>query len=258
MKNTYGRCALYYAALYGLTPIIIQLLEYGANVNSEDTDGSTPLHKASFNGYYQPVSVLLDAGADINNKSYNNWTALHFSAMQCHYKVSLLLCDRGIDIANNIDEYSPNSNDNDSNTDCRPIIRLEVENRHKRDAFNSFITYHIEYKPYISRIYSICYPTTMTVKNRTTLPVIGWTMAEKVRNKYYFEEILFHVHMHVGNVYSKRTRKIQVSVTSVTSVTSSQPDKYSSITELASSNNDISNVMTCLADRLVMYLKPPN
>jgi len=250
MKNTYGRCALYYAALYGLTPIIIQLLEYGANVNSEDTDGSTPLHKASFNGYYQPVSILLDAGADINNKSYNNWTALHFSAMQCHNKVSLLLCDRGIDIANNIDEYSPNSNDNDSSIDCRPIIRLEVENRHKRDAFNSFITYHIEYKPYINRIYSICYPTTMTVNNRTTLPIVGWVMAEKVRNKYYFEEILFHVHMHVGNVYTKRVRKDQVSVNS------SQPDKYSSITELASSNNDISNVMTCLADRLVMYLKP--
>lgn len=57
---------LHYAARNGNPEIIKLLLDSGAHVNAEDSEGWTALHHASYHGHRGCVELLLDRGADIN------------------------------------------------------------------------------------------------------------------------------------------------------------------------------------------------
>jgi hypothetical protein len=120
------------------------------------------------------------------------------------------------------------------------MIIDEIQHRLRRAAFDSFISHHIEYPPFIDIIYLTCYPSGDL---RVASPAIGWYRAEAVRQKYYFDEIFFHVHMHVANVLSKKAHG--------TLARYNQFQDY-----LAKKNDDTSTLMTVLSDRLKEYLKP--
>ena len=109
-------------------------------------------------------------------------------------------------------------------------------NKKYRVAFDSFVAHHIEYPPYKNRIYSICYPDGNI---QIAKPQIGWPRATFVCDKYYFDEIFFHLHLYAGKITTKSTS-----------------DRYSSIITLARNSDATSTLMTVLVDRLKLYLKP--
>ena len=96
--------------------------------------------------------------------------------------------------------------------------------------------HHIEYPPYINSIYSRCYPTGDLI---VTAPTIGWHEAQRIRNKYYFDEVFYYLHMHVAKI-----------------CTQASSNTASSITQLATDSDATSKLMTVLVDRLKLFLKP--
>jgi len=116
-----------------------------------------------------------------------------------------LLLQRGTDTDDDTDKYAPEeelediSGSTTSPTDCRPITVTETDSRRKRPIFDSLINHHTEYQPYISTIYTRCFPTGSV---QVAKPPVGWTIAEAVRDKYYFDEIL------TATTYSARLLRI--------------------------------------------------
>lgn len=143
----------------------------------------------------------------------------------------------------------------------RPIILLE---RRKIVAFIASIDHYIKYPPYNDTCMSICYPNvSATTKHdlrrgigKVFAPTIGFTRAEKVRNKYYYDEVFFNLHFYIGKVYTDKKLAMTNSVDSNESPVESNDRPFSKITELSSENNDTSTLMTILTDRLKGYLDP--
>jgi hypothetical protein len=179
------------------------------------------------------MELLLARGADINNRNNDNRTALHSAAFNAREACVSLLLNKGAAIDDdNIKSYKPYAN----NTDCRPLIVAEIEHRRMRAAFDTFNHHHIEYLPYLDSIYTCCYPTGDLI---IVAPAIGWHEAQCISNKYYFDEVFYYLHMHVAKV-----------------CTQSSSNTTSSITQLATTSDATSTLMTVLVDRLTMYLKP--
>jgi hypothetical protein len=229
------------------------ILDRGFDIHDKDYNGDTILHFASLGEQINIIEMLLERGFDINSKTNVGGTALHYAAFFGHMNAVELLLQRGIDIDDDIDRYAPFEEDEDENgininpTDCRPIILNEIDNRRKRPIFDSFINHHIEYQPYINIIYTRCFPTGNV---QVAKPPVGWTIAEAVRDKYYFDEIFFYLHMHVSNLYSITTNNIKSRVTRSSMKCSNSTD------QLANNSNKTSTLMIVLTDRLKMYLKP--
>ncbi|ACO61077.1 predicted protein, partial [Micromonas commoda] len=57
---------LHVAAQKGRTPVVIDLMKAGADVNVPSSDGATPLLWAASNGHEACVALLIQAGADVN------------------------------------------------------------------------------------------------------------------------------------------------------------------------------------------------
>ena len=173
--------------------------------------------------------------------------------------IVIVLLDRGIDIEDNINQYAlddeRDSEDEDGNTieftDCRPLIFAEVEHRRKRALFDSLINHHIEYQPYINSIYTLCYPTG---NRQLAKHLVGWIRAEAIRDKYYFDEILFYVHMHIANIVMRSVKKCNDTDTDTDTDTAINISVCND--HFASSSNKTFTLMKVLADRLTEYLKP--
>jgi hypothetical protein len=224
------------------------ILDRGFDIHDKNNDGGTILHYASVRDHINIIEMLLERGVDINSKTNDGITALHIAARYGRMNAVELLLQRGIDIDDDIDRYAPTEHIININpTDCRPIIVTEIDNRRKRPIFDSFINHHIEYQPYINIIYTRCFPTGNV---QVAKPPVGWTIAEAVRDKYYFDEIFFYLHMHVSNLYSITTNNIKSRVTRSSMKCSNSTD------QLANNSNKTSTLMIVLTDRLKMYLKP--
>jgi hypothetical protein len=216
------------------------LLERGAAIDSKDDHGCTALMLATMRGHIECMRLLLDGGADIENKGTEGFSSLMITSVVTNTCITRLLLDRGA----TIDEVFF-TNVTFKNQECKQMILDEIQHRVRRATFDSFINHHIEYPPLIHDIYSRCYPSGDL---RVAAPVIGWDRAEAVRNKHYFNEILFYVHLYVANVLSKRSTK--------QTTQSSSRRCSNSRGMLASNSNTTSTLMMVLADRLMMYLKP--
>ena len=249
-----GDTACHWAAYRGYINIVEMILDRGFDIHDKDIYDRTILHFASLGGHINIIEMLLERGFDINSKINDGRTALHIAAQFGRMNAVELLLQRGIDIDDDIDRYAPFEEYEDENgiiinpTDCRPIIVTEIDNRRKRPIFDSFINHHIEYQPYINIIYTRCFPTGNV---QVAKPPVGWTIAEAVRDKYYFDEIFFYLHMHVSNLYSITTNNMKSRVTR-----SSKQKCSNSTDQLANNSNKTSTLMIVLTDRLKMYLKP--
>ena len=191
-------------------------------INEKDGSGNTPLHLAvsyvvDYDDdfwYNKIIKILLeDYRININTKNNDSQTVLHIACIYDLQDIIGVLLDKGIEIDDNIDNYEPGERevyDDYGNmywykgepivfhyTDCRPLIFAEVEHRRKRALFDSFINHHIEYQPYINSIYTLCYPTG---NRQVAKPPVGSIRAEELRDKYYFDEIFFYLHLHVTNI----------------------------------------------------------
>ena len=63
-QDALGNTPIHYAATYGNTDAIKELVDFGADVNVPNNVGNTPLHNASFRGHLSSVKALLGCGAD--------------------------------------------------------------------------------------------------------------------------------------------------------------------------------------------------
>ena len=249
-RDVIGSTACHLAAYRGFINIVEMLLDRGFDIHDKDNNGVTILHCASVGDHINIIEMLLERGFDINSKTNRGRTALDDATFSGRMNAAELLLQRGIDIDDDIDSYAPFEYENGNNivyTDCRPIILTEIDNRRKRPIFDSFINHHIEYQPYINIIYTRCFPTGNV---QVAKPPVGWTIAEAVRDKYYFDEIFFYLHMHVSNLYSITTNNMKSRVTRSSMKCSNSTD------QLANNSNKTSTLMIVLTDRLKMYLKP--
>jgi hypothetical protein len=256
-----GRVALHQASLQGHIECMRELLDWGADIESKSNNGCTALMIAAQQGHIECMRELLERGADLESKSNDTdnaiWippaialivvplsmgkTALFFAADNGELNSTRLLLDRGA----SIDENRVNAIEI-MNQECKKMILDEVQDRLRRAVFDSFVNHHIEYQSYIDNIYSTCYPSGDL---RVALPLIGWTRAEAVRDQYYFDEILFYVHLHVANVLSKSR--------SSNRRTRSASRRCSNSRGFLANNSDMtSTLMIVLADRLKMFLQP--
>ncbi len=68
---------LLHAAAYDGKPRIVEfLLDHGADVRAQETNGRTPLHDAANNGHLEVIDLLVRAGADLEAKDIQGMTPL--------------------------------------------------------------------------------------------------------------------------------------------------------------------------------------
>ncbi len=97
-RDSGGRTALHWAALYGQEKVVELLLAEKADVNSLDEDGFTPLHWAATFNQSDAVKVLLANKADTNLKVQKyGWTPLRLAVIHGHMATAEALLNGGAD-----------------------------------------------------------------------------------------------------------------------------------------------------------------
>ena len=233
-RSSQGFTALHTASSQGQTKCLLALLDRGANIESRGSQGFTALHAASSLGQTECLIVLLDRGADIDSSSNVFGTALAIAGFQENLTSLRFLLDRGaiIDVNRVCNR----------NQECENMIVNEIQHRLRRTAFDSFIIHHIEYPLLIDNIYSRCFPSGDL---RVASPPIGWDRAEALRNKFYFDEVLFYLHLIIASVYKKAILKQRSS----TDITSSQ-----CIDQLSRHSSKTSTLMIVIPSYMKKYL----
>ena len=92
--NSKGFSPLILAAYHGQKKLVKLFLENGADVNYAYHQG-TALHASVFKGEIEIVEMLLDYDANINYQDENGSTALHYSIIYNKEKISRLLLEKG-------------------------------------------------------------------------------------------------------------------------------------------------------------------
>jgi len=140
------------------------------------------------------------------------------------------------------------------------MIIVELENRQIRKKFDTFNKHHIEYQPYLDKIYSTCFPngnikvSTVSSKYKAkelrdqyytdneyfytvATPSIGWDNAKELRDHCYFDQIYPYIQCYVAANY----------------ITSND---CRVLIEASKGINEACTIMTILTNRLKLYLKP--
>ncbi len=92
-----GSEALMRACLIGHLAAVKALLDRGAKVNQNDSNGWTPLMEAAFGGHADTIRALLEEGADVNAKDRTGWTPLMEAASKGHLEAVIVLLAYGAD-----------------------------------------------------------------------------------------------------------------------------------------------------------------
>ncbi len=95
-----GRPVLLQAAIQGKVEAAQLLIDHGANINAETTDGAI-LVKAAGRGHEEIVEMLLEAGADANatgKEGANELTSIFAATLANDPAVVTLLIEHGVDI----------------------------------------------------------------------------------------------------------------------------------------------------------------
>ena len=74
-----------------------ELLAGGADVNTQNLDGSSPLHYAAYEGSPALVRLLIEQGADVNANG-NGVTPLHYAALKGRVEVVRVLLDHAVGV----------------------------------------------------------------------------------------------------------------------------------------------------------------
>jgi hypothetical protein len=89
---------IHFAAYYGHHQAVLFHLRYGADIDANDTAGTTGLHPAAWTGNEKRFQLLLKKGADSSIHDYNGWSVTIYAMSQGHDSISRLLLensDRG-------------------------------------------------------------------------------------------------------------------------------------------------------------------
>ncbi|KAJ6123241.1 hypothetical protein N7512_005706, partial [Penicillium capsulatum] len=84
------------------------LIDFGADLNMADIDGSAPVHVACRNGHVELVRLLLRRNADISLKNSHGWTPLHIASNRGYREICELLLQDDSEIEPvNIHDWTP-------------------------------------------------------------------------------------------------------------------------------------------------------
>jgi hypothetical protein len=86
------------AAYFGLTGVIMALLEDRHNPDVKDTSDRSPLWWAAVQGHRAVVKLLLEKGAEVEFKDSHGWTTLSLAAMNGHEAMVKLLLEEGAEL----------------------------------------------------------------------------------------------------------------------------------------------------------------
>ena len=90
--------ALHIAAANGKEELVLLLLERGADVSVQNSNGWTPLHGAAHQGREDNLRLLLEHAADPSVKGNDGRTALHAACVMGRVGIVQLLLDGGADM----------------------------------------------------------------------------------------------------------------------------------------------------------------
>ncbi|KAF0920068.1 hypothetical protein E2562_032758 [Oryza meyeriana var. granulata] len=76
------------------TELLNDIIRYGGDVNRARRDGTTALHRAVCDGNVQMAELLLEHGADIDKQDSNGWTPRALADQQGHDEIQLLFRSR--------------------------------------------------------------------------------------------------------------------------------------------------------------------
>ena len=96
--DEYGKTPLHYAAEYGFTTMVEDMIYKGAVINAEDQRGRTPLHEAVIHGFISTVVAIVYAEADINARDRVGLTPLHLATLYRYEKIIDILVNNGADV----------------------------------------------------------------------------------------------------------------------------------------------------------------
>lgn len=106
-SETLEETALHLAVSQGTVDSISILLDRGADIDAQDTDGETPLHAAVQDAYMEEATLLLDRGANIEAQRNDGKRPFQLAVEQGDNMIFTLLRDRGANtnaIVSNDDE----------------------------------------------------------------------------------------------------------------------------------------------------------
>ncbi len=108
-EDSQGDTPLHRAVKHGNTEICKLLIQKGAYIESKNREKQTPLMGAIwYNRDIETYKVLIAAGADIHTRDKDGRTPLHIAALNRRYKLCELLIEKGADInAKDIDGETP-------------------------------------------------------------------------------------------------------------------------------------------------------
>ncbi|KAB0793719.1 hypothetical protein PPYR_13339 [Photinus pyralis] len=102
--NELGDTALHSSSRFGFVNVTSRLIENGANVNAQNSEGNAPIHLASlYNNNSDTVDVLIAGGASVTILNNEGNSPLMLSAMNDKYHVASTLIKNGapVDYARN-------------------------------------------------------------------------------------------------------------------------------------------------------------
>ncbi|MBD3886389.1 ankyrin repeat domain-containing protein [Phormidium tenue FACHB-886] len=76
-----------WAAEKGSCALVHSLIENGAEIDTEDLEGSSPLILVTMGGHFKVVEILLSKGANVQHVTRSGWTALNWARNQLHWKI---------------------------------------------------------------------------------------------------------------------------------------------------------------------------
>jgi hypothetical protein len=97
-RDAEGKTPLHWAAFYGYTATVRQMLQQGAEVDARDEQGRTPAHWCAFKGHLSTIKALTDAGADLNARDNEGRTVLKMAVIGKKDDVEAYLRGRGAEV----------------------------------------------------------------------------------------------------------------------------------------------------------------
>lgn len=97
MEPTRASTPLITAAAFGQPEAAKLLIDAGADLNAQNTDGSTALHTAAAFGKTEVAKLLIDAGIGLDIKNKEGSTALHTAAFMGHKEIVEAMLAKGAD-----------------------------------------------------------------------------------------------------------------------------------------------------------------